>query len=103
YLVVLNRQTELDPGSSSAVSDAVLILAFVPFAVVGALIISRQPRNRIGWIFLITGLGIVISLTAYQYAVYALLTDPGSLPAGEWAVRVSELGFQLPYLAYMFL
>ncbi len=103
YLIVLNRQTELDPGSSSAMSDAVLILSFLPFAVVGALIISRQPRNRIGWIFLITGLGIVISLTGYQYAVYSLLTNPGSLPGGEWAVRVSEGGFQLPYLAYMFL
>ncbi len=102
-LVVLNRQTELGPGDSSVVSDAVLLLAFLPFAVVGALIISRQPRNLIGWIFMITAIGMAISLTGFEYAVYALLTNPNSLPGGELAIRVSEWGFGLPFLAYMFL
>jgi signal transduction histidine kinase len=102
-LVVLNRRTELGPGPSSVVSDAVLLLAFVPFAVVGALIISRQPRNRIGWIFLITGLGMAVSTTAFEYAIFALLTKPNSLPGGEWGIRVSEWGFVLPFLAYVFL
>jgi signal transduction histidine kinase len=102
-LVVLNRRTEVGPGSSSVVSDAVQLLAFVPFAVVGALIISRQPRNRIGAIFLITALGIAISTTAFEYAVYAILTNPNSLPGGEWGLRVSEWGFGLPSLAYLFL
>jgi signal transduction histidine kinase len=102
-LVVLNRRTELGPGPSSVVSDAVLLLSFVPFAVVGALIISRQPRNRIGGIFLITALGMAVSTSAFDYAVYALLTNPNSLPGGEWGIRVSEGGFGLPFLAYIFL
>jgi signal transduction histidine kinase len=102
-LVVLNRRTELGPGSSSVVSDAVQLLALVPFAVVGALIVSRQPRNRIGGIFLTTGLGMAVSTTAFDYAVYAVLTNPNSLPGGEWGLRVSEWGFGLPFLAYIFL
>jgi signal transduction histidine kinase len=81
----------------------VLILSFTPFAVVGALIISRRPRNPIGWIFMITALGMALSTTAFDYAVYALLTNPGSLPGGEWAIRVSQAGFGLPILAFMFL
>jgi signal transduction histidine kinase len=103
YLVVLNRGTDLGPGASSDVSDVVLILAFVPFAVVGALIVSRQPRNRIGWIFMITALGMAVSVTAFGYAVYAVLTNPNSLPGGELSLRVSLWGSQLPFLAYMFL
>ena len=44
-LVVLTRDTELPPGASSVGSDAVLLVAFLPFAAVGALIISRRPGN----------------------------------------------------------
>jgi signal transduction histidine kinase len=103
FLAVLNRGTDLPPGPSSVLSDVVQLLAFLPFAVVGAMIISRLPRNRIGWIFLITALGMAISLTAFEYAVYALLTNPGSLPGGDWGVRVSQWTFGLPFLAYIFL
>jgi hypothetical protein len=103
FLVGLNRQTELGPGPSSVVSDGVQLLAFVPFAVVGALIVSRQPRNPIGGIFMVTALGMAVSTTAFEYAIYAILTDPGSLPGGAWGIRVSEWGFGLPFLAYVFL
>src|SRR5205814_9339763 len=97
-LVVLTRDTDLGPGPSSVESDAVLLLSFTPFAAVGALIISRRPRNSIGWIFMITALGMALSTVAFDYAVYALLTNPGSLPGGEVAIRVSEWGFALPFL-----
>jgi hypothetical protein len=103
FLVALSWRTDLGPGPSSVVSDGVQLLAFIPFAIVGALIVSRQPRNPIGGIFLITALGMAVSLTAFEYAVYAILTNPNSLPGGEWGLRVSEWGFGLPFLAYIFL
>ena len=103
WLVVLNLHTALGPGDSSVVSDVFVLLSFTPFAAVGALIISRRPRNSIGWIFMITALGMAISTTAFEYAVYAVLTNPNSLPGGELALRVSEWGFGLPFLAYTFL
>ena len=102
-LVVLNLHTDLGEGPSSVVSDAVLLLSFTPFAAVGALIISRRPRNSIGWIFMVTAIGMAVSTVAFDYAVYALLTNPGSLPGAEWAIKVSEWAFVLPILAYMFL
>jgi len=59
------------------------------YIVVGALIASRRPRNAIGWIFLVCmalisfgGSGNV----ADQYAVYAIVTHPGSLPGPEWII-----------------
>jgi signal transduction histidine kinase len=102
-LIALTRSTDLPPGSSSVESDAVLLLSFTTFAAVGALIISRRPRNSIGWIFMVTALGMAVSTVAFDYAVYSVLTNPGSLPGGELAIRVSEWGFVLPFLAYMFL
>ena len=102
-LVVVNRRTELPPFVSSVVSDAGLLIAFLPFGVVGALIFSRRSGNRIGLIFLFTGLTMALSLTAFEYAIYAGLTNPGSLPGVDWALRVSAWVSITPFLAYMFL
>ncbi|MGH2725011.1 MAG: ATP-binding protein [Actinomycetota bacterium] len=62
-----------------------LILSFTAFAAVGALIVSRYPRHRVGWLF--SGIGLVagIGWAAQEYVHYALLTDPGSLPGEAWA------------------
>ena len=49
-------------------------------ALVGALIASRQPRNPVGWFIL--GHAFCFSLGEFgrQYAIYGVLTRPGSLP-----------------------
>jgi hypothetical protein len=61
-----------------------ILLAFVSFLVVGVLIASRRPANPIGWMFCIIGLASVWEFFAQEYAYYALVTQPGSLPAGVW-------------------
>ena len=103
WLVVLNVRTPLPPGVSSVLSDAALILAFLPYAVVGALIVSRQPTNRIGWLFLVSGLLMGIGLTAFEYAIYGDLTNPGSLPGTSWALRTNQWVGPIPFLTYAFL
>ena len=50
---------------------------------VGAVIASRCPENPIGWIFCVIGLAGAVRHFGAQYAAYALLAAPGSLPAGE--------------------
>ena len=62
--------------------DAVIAVAF---PTVGAIIASRKPENPIGWIFCLVGLSLGIAVFAAQYAVYALVTEPGALPAGIFA------------------
>ena len=64
-------------------------LSALSYAPVGALIASRHPANPIGWLLCLYGLIISISHFGAQYATYALLAQPDSLPAGEamaWVV-----------------
>src|SRR5215216_2297852 len=58
-------------------------LSALSYAPIGALIASRHPENPVGWLLCLYGLVIGISHFAAQYATYALLAQPGSLPAGE--------------------
>ena len=61
---------------------AILLTQIVSFSVVGALIASHRPENPIGWLFLAAALFYGIQIPGEEYAVYALLTNPGSLPLG---------------------
>ena len=49
-------------------------------AAVGALVASRRPRNPVGWFLLCSSISLTLAEFASEYAVYGLLTDPGSLP-----------------------
>ncbi len=90
WLDVLNRHNQLPPGFPSIWSDLVgLPLFVVPFAAVGALIVSRRPGNRIGAIFLIVGLGTATVFLAEQYAIHLVLTGRGPGAGGAWAAWLS--------------
>jgi hypothetical protein len=67
------------------------LLLFVSFATVGALIASRQPGNAVGWIFCYLGLAFPLVGAGEEYALYALVTEPGSLPGGEGLVWLAAL------------
>jgi len=60
----------------------------VTFSSVGALIASRRPRNSIGWLFVSIGFLAGIQNFVEEYAVYAVLTVPGSLPGGTLAAWI---------------
>jgi len=60
------------------------VLFSVGFSAVGAVIVPQiPPENRTGWLFCAIGLIWAVAHFSAQYAIYALLTVPGSLPAGE--------------------
>jgi hypothetical protein len=67
------------------------LLLFMSFATVGALVASRQPGNAIGWIFCYLGLAFPLSGAGEEYALYALVAEPGSLPGGEGLVWLAAL------------
>jgi hypothetical protein len=80
----------------------------VAFSVVGALVASRRPGNPIGWIFCAAALFQGLSISGYEYATYALLTEPGSLPLGAEASWLGQwiwapgLGLILVFLPLLF-
>src|SRR5215207_8527151 len=61
--------------------DNTLTAVFYP--TVGALVASRRPENPVGWLLCLYGVAISISYFCAEYATYALLAQPDSLPAGE--------------------
>jgi hypothetical protein len=72
---VANGNLQRQPGFLLA-----LLLAFTAFMVVGAVIVARRPGNVIGWLFSAIGLLTATGTLAVEYAEYAYVTRPGSLP-----------------------
>ena len=79
----LNASTPTAVPRNPLVLDVGYWLLFVSFATVGALVASRQPKNAIGWIFLWLGLPFSLGTASEEYALYALVTEAGSLPGSE--------------------
>ncbi len=73
-------------------------------ATVGAIVASRRPENPVGWLLCLSGVAVGASSFTSQYAIYALLARPGSLPAGEAMAWISAwmlpimIGIQVSYL-----
>jgi hypothetical protein len=84
----------------SNVSQEVVNVA-VP--VTGYVLASRRPENRIGWLFLVAGLGLGLTDFSSQYAHYALVADPGSWPAGRAFAWLSNWIWVIPVAALAFL
>jgi len=59
--------------------------AVLGFAVVGAIIARRQPRNAIAWIMCFLGASAALQGFVPEYTYYTLLIHPGALPLGQFA------------------
>src|SRR5215203_3014396 len=75
-----NGNVQQEPGFYIA-----LVLAFTAFMVVGAVIVAHRPGNAVGWIFSAIGLLSSVGVLTMEYAEYAYLTNPGSLPGAALA------------------
>jgi hypothetical protein len=75
---------------------------------VGAVILARQPHNRIGWLCCAVGLLVGPTFLAQAYALYALVYRPGSPPMGLAMAWLGEwpwypaLGLVLTFLLLLF-
>ena len=70
-----------------------IILSVATYTITGAVLASRVPRNPIGWLFLVVGLGLLLGGATSEYATYSLITNPGSLLAGDWAAWINNWTF----------
>jgi hypothetical protein len=66
-------------------------LLAVGYSTVGAVVASRRPQNPIGWILCAIGLLWGVDHFNSEYAIYALLAAPGTLPNGEAAAWFTTL------------
>jgi hypothetical protein len=64
------------------------IFVGVIFPAIGLFLVSRRPEHPIGWLFCAAGLVAGLDHFCGEYAIYALLAHPGSLPAGQAAAWV---------------
>jgi hypothetical protein len=77
--------------------------ALLAFAVVGALVAARQPRNSVGWLLLAVAVCMTVRLVGESYAIYALITAPGSLPGGLYGAWVLWSWFGVVAILAIFL
>ena len=87
--------------------EVILAAAILLYAGTGRLITARVPGNAIGWLLALIGLLLAGELLTEQYAVYGLVTAPGSLPAvkvtGWFSVIFTVLAvFVLLFLLLLF-
>jgi hypothetical protein len=79
-LALLNGQTLGEIFLTWGPSVASLAIVAVSFSVVGALIASHRPGNSIGWVFCAAAFFYGLLNAGEEYAIYALLMNPGALP-----------------------
>jgi hypothetical protein len=61
----------------------------IGFSTVGVMVVSRcHPQEFMGWMFCVVGFLFAAVHFLAEYAIYALLAEPGSLPAGEAAAWI---------------
>jgi hypothetical protein len=99
---VLSLLIDNVPGYEDRLESAVDLgvgLALLAFPLVGALIVSRDPRNSIGWLFCAAGVPFALAGLAHSWGAYALFERPGALPAGEVAAWLSTWLFVPPLFA----
>ena len=65
-----------------------ILLPFSAYPAMGTLILLRRGSHRIGWILAVTGIFLLPMTASGDYAAYALVLHPGSLPFGNIAVVV---------------
>lgn len=66
------------------------------FAVVGAFVAARRPRNPIGWLFLAEGLAFAAGVATSAYATDA--TRLAASSAADWAEWVGAIPGELGFL-----
>jgi hypothetical protein len=60
--------------------SSTLLVLVVSSALVGTVVASRQPRNPVGWFFVVSATCWAVNEATGRYALYGLLIEPGSLP-----------------------
>jgi signal transduction histidine kinase len=70
-------------GLGTSTRSPIFLIAFVlSLSVIGALVVSRQPKNVFGWILTMVAVLINFNLAGSAYAQFAVINQHGAWPAG---------------------
>jgi signal transduction histidine kinase len=84
------------------VGDVADMVTNLGVPVIGIVLATRRPENRIGWMFLIAGLALGLTAFCDQYSNHVLSMDAGA-PAGLVAMWLSRWLWPIPVGALPFL
>jgi hypothetical protein len=99
-LMVSGGALAIRNGEDALGNNTIAVFA-VPFGLVGTLLLWRRPRNRVAWVMTAIAVSFALWFLARQYAVFTLVTEPGSLPEGVFALWLTtgfaDLGWALSF------
>lgn len=78
--VIIITQVREDAPDNGLLGTYALVIAFFAFPIIGALIIWSRPRNTIGWIFCIIGLGTAYTSFTAAFVASALVNHTDARP-----------------------
>lgn len=83
-------------NSDAIGSNAATIVLCGSCAVIGALAVSRQPRNLVGWLFLATGVVAALQILPGELAIF-MYRHGGPLLAVQWLAWPENWGWILTF------
>src|SRR3954452_21596303 len=96
WLALLHRHVQ------SLTATFMFAVFTIGFASIGALIVSRQRGNALGWLFIAVAIFFAVPDSLMQnYAVYTLAVSPGSLPGGMVPFWFSSPALDTVFIALM--
>ena len=67
-------------AANAPAPSPILLVLTASYGLVGWIVASRRPDNRIGWVFLVIGLSLSIEGFSRAYSALGSVVSPGSLP-----------------------
>ena len=83
-LVLVGFVEALQTNLGNAAFVGVTVPLVVSTVTVGAVLVIRLPRHIVGWLLLVGGLSLAVSIGAGALADYGFNVDPGSVPGAVW-------------------
>ena len=103
-LVALAGDRAADVGSIGLTEAMALVVPWLAFAIVGALVVGHRPDNTVGWLCGIAGLQVAIVALTVGIATYGLSREPPSpygIPAA-WAAHTGSIAIVLAPLLILY-
>ncbi len=104
-LELATRSTPVAVDFGSRGSTTASAIVFMALPIVGALIVWRQSRQPVGWLFIAIGATMAIWVLADGAAIYTLRYQPGAFGGGDWMAWVASwvwaVGWTLTGLVFL--